>query len=400
MSLKLLSILREEISEQGIYRKTMVTPSSGKRSKEEVGALRFDDKGEFLGFIKPEDVGKKPDKDFIGTDKPIPVDPSKYDSIKFLKSHLGDPLIDKINPYLLYDINMAAKLAGTTPTVTTAVTGHEPGSRHERGLAVDLAIFNGLGYSDKNDAKAKGIYDDIVNFVNELKNMGYKLNGSEVGGDEKNVYWFGFPNHDHHVHVSRITYGEKEKINNKEEIENINPDEIITIEKPSYIININNPSRKKIALIWGGTPSSSYGAKYMEREVKSFLKNKNVIYSDWENTLSQINQILTNNDLEEYKINSILGFSKGGEETWDYINSGYEFIGLIDPSTPNKISDIPSNVKIMSNSGNWKKNYSKTLYPNIKKLEDSGYSERVGTDSNFNHFEFPKLFFKKYSSEI
>jgi LAS superfamily LD-carboxypeptidase LdcB len=59
MSLKLLNILREEISEQGIYRKMMVTPSSGKRSGEDVGALRFDDKGEFLGFIKPEDVGKK-----------------------------------------------------------------------------------------------------------------------------------------------------------------------------------------------------------------------------------------------------------------------------------------------------------------------------------------------------
>jgi len=400
MSLKLLNILKEEISEQGIYRKNLKLPS-GKRTGEEIGALKFDSSGSFSGYISPEDVGKKYGSGYPDADKPIPVDPSKYDSIKFVKSHLGDPLIDKINPYLLYDINMAAKLAGTTPSVTTAVTGHGPGSRHERGLAVDLAIFNGLGYGSENDAKAKGIYDDIVKFVNELKNMGYKLNGNEVGGDEKNVYWFGFPDHHHHVHVSRISYGEKKDVKNKEEIDIINDDDkIVRIEKPSYIININNPSRKKICLIWGGTPSSSYGAKYMEKEGKSFLKNKNVIYSDWENSLSQIKQILINNNLEEYKINSILGFSKGGEETWDYINSGYEFIGLIDPSTPIKISKIPSNVKIMSNSGNWKKKYSNTLYPNIKKLEDGGYSERVGTDSVFNHFDFPKLFFKKYSSEI
>jgi hypothetical protein len=142
--------------------------------------------------------------------KPQPVNPSKYTGIDFKQIGHGNPLGDKINPFLLDDVNLAAEIAGVKASVTTAVTGHKPGTRHEPGLAVDLAVFDGQGYSSEQDAKNKGIYDGIKRFVDALKDMGYKINSER--GNEKAVLWFGFPNHQHHVHVSRTTFGGDEKL--------------------------------------------------------------------------------------------------------------------------------------------------------------------------------------------
>jgi len=137
------------------------------------------------------------------TETPQSVDTSKYSDINFKDRVVGSstPSKDKINPSLLSDVDKAAEIAGTKASVTTAVTGHKKGSRHESGLAVDLAMFDGKGYGSKEDAKKKGIYDKIEKFVKALEGMGYKVN-SESGND-KAVLWFGFPNHHHHVHVSR-----------------------------------------------------------------------------------------------------------------------------------------------------------------------------------------------------
>jgi hypothetical protein len=137
------------------------------------------------------------------TEGPQAVDTSKYDDINFKDRVVGSstPTKDKINPSLLADVDKAAEIAGVKGSVTTAVSGHRPGSRHALGLAVDLAMFDGKGYHSKEDAKKKGIYDKIEKFVKALEGMGYKVN-SESGND-KAVLWFGFPNHHHHVHVSR-----------------------------------------------------------------------------------------------------------------------------------------------------------------------------------------------------
>lgn len=134
---------------------------------------------------------------------PQSVDTSKYKNIDFKDRVVGSstPSKDKINPSLLADIDKAAGIAGTKGSVTTAVTGHKKGTRHESGLAVDIAMFDGKGYRSIEDAKKKGIYDKIEKFVKALESMGYKIN-SESGND-KAVLWFGFPDHHHHVHISR-----------------------------------------------------------------------------------------------------------------------------------------------------------------------------------------------------
>ena len=105
------------------------------------------------------------------TESPQSVDTSKYSDINFKDRVVGSstPSKDKINPSLLADVDKAAEIAGTKASVTTAVTGHRAGSRHELGLAVDLAMFDGKGYGSKEDAKKKGIYDKIEKFVKTLK---------------------------------------------------------------------------------------------------------------------------------------------------------------------------------------------------------------------------------------
>ncbi len=139
---------------------------------------------------------------FLSETLQIP-DPSDYTNTDFKPFVVGrsNPLADKINPSLLKDVDTAAKKANVKVSITTAVSGHDKGSRHEKGLAVDIAMINGQGYGSEKSAKQKGIYDDIMRFVSELEKLGYTKN-SESGND-KAVLTFGFPNHHHHVHVSR-----------------------------------------------------------------------------------------------------------------------------------------------------------------------------------------------------
>ena len=134
---------------------------------------------------------------------PEKVDPSLYTSTDFRPYVVGNsnPLADKINPSLLKDVDAAARRAGVKVSVTTAVSGHDKGSRHETGHAVDIAMVNGMGYRSEKDAEKKGIYDDIMRFVDALEDMGY-IKNSESGND-KAVLTFCFPGHHHHVHVSR-----------------------------------------------------------------------------------------------------------------------------------------------------------------------------------------------------
>jgi peptidoglycan hydrolase-like protein with peptidoglycan-binding domain len=190
-------------------------------------------------------------------------------------------------------------------------------------------------------------------------------------------------------------YNEKpEDIKEPEETEKSDNTEKKQIIKNSYIINLNNPTSKKITLIWGGMPSINYGAKFMEKVGKEYFKNKNVIYSNYENSILNIKKILEDNDLGDYKINSVSGFSRGGVNTWKEINGNYDFVGLIDPSTSKVYSNLTDNVKVVSNSGNW--GYYKNIADNLRKMEKNGDAEKVST----SHLEIPKLFFEKYANQM
>ena len=121
-----------------------------------------------------------------------------YDNVDFKDYVVGNssPSKDKINPVLLQDIQNAASAAGVKVDITTAVSGHKKGTRHETGNAVDIAIINGKAVSPS-------IKDDVNKFVDVLVSMGYTKN-SESNND-KAVLTFGFPGHDNHIHISNKT---------------------------------------------------------------------------------------------------------------------------------------------------------------------------------------------------
>jgi len=130
---------------------------------------------------------------------------SGYPNVEFGDNIVGSstPSKDKpkLNPQLLKDISTAATKSNVKVTITTAITGHKKGGRHETGDAVDIAMVNGKGFSGgQSQAKNLGIYDDIINFVSELEKLGYVKN-REVG-NKKSVLTFGFAGHENHIHIS------------------------------------------------------------------------------------------------------------------------------------------------------------------------------------------------------
>ena len=130
------------------------------------------------------------------------VDTSKYSNIKWE----GSASSDKINSSLLAEINAAANAADIMVTISTANSGHRTTtssgniSRHKTGEAVDISRINGTGWSSKKDAESKNILSQIESFVTKLSNAGYKINSES--GNIKSVLYFGFPEHNDHIHVS------------------------------------------------------------------------------------------------------------------------------------------------------------------------------------------------------
>lgn len=135
----------------------------------------------------------------------LPVISDTYNNITFDKRTTGD----RLPKNLLDDIQDAAEKAGITVSVNWAKTGHgkyaRSGniSRHWKGYAVDVSTVNGQGWSSKQMAINKGIYDDIENFVALLKNKGYNVNSESK--HEKAVLYFGFPYHENHLHISNMS---------------------------------------------------------------------------------------------------------------------------------------------------------------------------------------------------
>ena len=119
-----------------------------------------------------------------------------YSNVNFKDGVVGNskPSKDNINLSLLQDVQTAAKNANLNVDITTAVSGHDTGTRHESGNAVDISMINGKAVSLSNRA-------DADKLVNELIRLGYTKNVES--GNDKAVLTFGFKGHDNHVHVSK-----------------------------------------------------------------------------------------------------------------------------------------------------------------------------------------------------
>jgi hypothetical protein len=168
-----------------------------------------------------------------------------------------------------------------------------------------------------------------------------------------------------------------------------------TIKGGTYIIDMKNPNSKDVTVIWGGMPSSQYGAKYMREKATGYFNNKNVIYSNYENSLETLKTILKNKGIKDFRIKSVSGFSRGGINAWGQINGTYDFIGLIDPSTPKAYGNLPSKAKMISRWENW--GCCPSYRKNIKSMEDKKVSQRIPS-TGYNHLDMPEIFYKKYSN--
>jgi hypothetical protein len=155
-----------------------------------------------------------------------------YDNVDFKNIGHGNPSSDTINISLLQDVETAAKKAGLKVDITTAVSGHDKGTRHEKGNAVDIAQINGKPVSLSNRA-------DADKLVAALVSMGYTKN-KEDSSTPKSVLTFGFKNHNDHVHVSNI-YNKPSDQNSPE-----------TTSSSSVSDDDDESGRDPLISMWGG----------------------------------------------------------------------------------------------------------------------------------------------------
>jgi|688.fasta_scaffold285488_2 peptidoglycan hydrolase-like protein with peptidoglycan-binding domain len=165
----------------------------------------------------------------------------------------------------------------------------------------------------------------------------------------------------------------------------------------TYIIEMNDPNSDDLTIIWGGYPSSTYGAKWMKNNGgDKYFSDKNVLYSNFENSLDALKNVLSSNGINDYNIKSVSGFSAGGTQAWKHINDSFDFVGLIDPTTKKEYNSLPSNVEVISNSGNW------TGLPRIatflKKLENKKFKNVKKI--NIGHLKMPEKFYEMYSDRM
>lgn len=108
----------------------------------------------------------------------------------------------------------------------------------------------------------------------------------------------------------------------------------------------------------------------------------------------------------DLKINSIAGFSRGGNAVWPHVGkrSNFKFVGLIDPSTREYDVDFGNNTIMECNPNEWGGPGSgrllyKTLAWYCKHKDDPKYSGKVFC-VNKSHSGIMKTFYQNYGSRI
>jgi murein DD-endopeptidase MepM/ murein hydrolase activator NlpD len=388
MSLKLLNILREEISEQGGKYKQAILPS-GKRAGEEIGGLEFDATGEFKQIISPEDVGKRTPKTPV-----IDIEsPDLYDA-KPGRRRYGKqkhPITGVVTMHWGIDFGESQ---GTAYVIITdgeimdasyqGCCGNSITVKHPNGVCTRVCHLLEM-FVKKGDKITAGTVVGLVGSTGECPDG---KGGMRKGSTGPHLHWeykpgcSGSPQDppdgswNSYFKFSKTT---TPKINKKEK-----EDEDEDIDGLTVVI--------------GGADFAT--ADYMKKQwIKAGLSTKNVKF---------INQ---GDSLPSGTITKIMGFSGGGSKVWKEIisnSSNYSFIGLIDPYTQgepiqtyvNKLisgkTSLPDNVYSLCNYKNWGGQYGKTR-DNLEKLEDN----KILLRGDYQHTEagnYPYNFFVKYKN--
>lgn len=251
-------------------------------------------------------------------------------------------------------------------------------SNHLSGLAIDVTPYSEKFASTAEKLKAKG-------------NSGIKKVLREKSNNAVHIE-FEFPVTDKGG-LGNMPSGSptkrSEKISDK------------SISKSGIIIDKNN-STSNYSIVFGGFPSSNFGAKFMYEKASNILGNKNVVYSNFENSLDSVINYVKSED-PNAKIGFVAGFSAGGTNAWNAAKSGYK-TGLIDPVVPDIAKTIigndfsgtlPSNIKMISRQSNWGGQYRKHG-ERLAKIE----ATQPNIVRNIAHSEMPEKFYSEFVSEF
>lgn len=173
------------------------------------------------------------------------------------------------------------------------------------------------------------------------------------------------------------------------------------VSKSGILVDRKN-NTSDYAIVFGGSPSKKYGAQFMYQQGTNILNNKNVIYSNFENSLETVLNYIKSID-PQAQITSVSGFSAGGKNAWKAAQQGYK-AGLIDPVVTDETFNLlgpsldkllPSNIKMVSRSQNWSGNF-KHHGDNLKKIENI----QPGILRNIRHDQMPAKFFQDFADFV
>ena len=155
-------------------------------------------------------------------------------------------------------------------------------------------------------------------------------------------------------------------------------------------------------IIFGGHPNEKFGPKYLLSKMpESIKKNKAILYVRGNSSSPGVEEAKKHVP-KGYTLDSMIGFSAGGNRVWPHWNSGLKFIGLIDPSTPEEYQNtiLPDHVKMWAWPPNWGKG--SALGNRLKKvIEANKKNNRNDIEIKKEHFQqVVPDFLDKFASNI
>ena len=207
-----------------------------------------------------------------------------YPNVDFENIGHGNPASDNINIALLQDVQNAAKSAGLKVNITTAISGHDGGTRHETGNAVDVARISGIGSGGAtNETNGNAEFRKLGNKLKDaLVSMGYVWN-TEIG-NPKAVLWQTNKggNHFNHIHISNNT-GEPTKVN----------DTTTSGGKSSTSISDQGETKPDPLIMgWGKAVTDFFGLKDLEEEKKHINKVRPIYSKKIKENINRIKGLL------------------------------------------------------------------------------------------------------------
>lgn len=207
---------------------------------------------------------------------------------------------------------------------------------------------------------------------------------------------------------------EEKKSEDKKEIQKVDKGSYDEYKYSGYLIYIpKNYKSKDVHVLFCGMSTragSTIGSLYTNA-VNSLLNRVAVVITHsyhpggFDGYVDIVQNFLNRNGFN-LKINSIAGFSRGGNVVWPHVGkrSNFKFVGLIDPSTREYDVDLGNNTIMECNPNQWggpgsERLLYKTLAWYCEHKDDQKYRGKVFC-VNKSHSDIMKTFYQNYGNRI